>query len=99
MAALQAKLDNFVSGDWHSPISGKGKTILISGGSGFVAAEVLNSFLSRGYTVRTTVRSEATAEKVKASHTKYANQLEFAYVKDVATPGAFDEAVRGVDGV
>jgi len=72
---------------------------LITGGSGFVAANVLNAFLSRGYNVRTTVRSAETAEKVKKSHSRYLDQLSFAIVKDVQTPGGFDEAVKGVDGV
>jgi nucleoside-diphosphate-sugar epimerase len=75
------------------------QTILVSGASGFVAAHVLTSFLQRGYNVRGTVRSEATAEKVKKTHSKYLKQLSFAIVKDVAAPGAFDEAVKDVDGV
>lgn len=64
-----------------------------------MAAHVLNSFLSRGYTVRTTVRSQATAEKVKETHKQYLDQLSFAIVPDVAAPGGHDEAVKGVDGV
>ena len=79
--------------------TGAGKTVLVTGGSGYVAAHVLNSFLSRGYNVRTTVRTQATAEKVKKSHKQYLDRLSFAIVGDVATPGAHDEAVRGVDGV
>jgi nucleoside-diphosphate-sugar epimerase len=75
------------------------QTILITGASGFLATHVLNSFLSRGYNVRGTVRSDASADKVKRSHAKYHSQLSFAIVKDVAAPGAFDEAVKGVDGV
>lgn len=79
--------------------SGVGKTVLITGGSGFVAAEVLNGFLSRGYNVRTTVRNDASADKIKKSHSEYLSQLSFAIVKDIQTPGAHDEAVKGVDGV
>ncbi|KAH6722461.1 hypothetical protein BKA61DRAFT_729808 [Leptodontidium sp. MPI-SDFR-AT-0119] len=79
--------------------TGNGKTILITGGSGYVAAHVLNSFLSRGYNVRTTVRSQAAAERVKKSHTQYLDQLSFAIVEEIAAPGAHDEAVKGVDGV
>ncbi|KAL1644939.1 hypothetical protein SLS58_004010 [Diplodia intermedia] len=80
---------------------GSNQTILVTGGSGFVAAHVLNSFLEGGYKVRTTVRSEATADKVRKTHKKYteSGQLTFAIVKDVAESGAFDEAVKGVDGV
>lgn len=64
-----------------------------------MAAHVLNSFLSRGYNVRTTVRSQQTAEKVKKSHEKDLDRLSFAIVPDVATPGGHDEAVKGADGV
>ncbi|KAH8592762.1 putative cinnamoyl-CoA reductase [Bisporella sp. PMI_857] len=77
----------------------KAKTVLVTGGTGYVAAHVLNSFLSRGYNVRTTVRNEASAEKVRKSHRKYLDQLSFAIVKDVALPGGHDEAVKDVDGV
>lgn len=75
------------------------QTILITGGSGFVAAHVLNSFLRRGYAVRTTVRSEQSAEKVKQSHSQYLSKLSFAIVKDITADGAFDDAVKDVDGV
>ncbi|KAL1311401.1 hypothetical protein AAFC00_001567 [Neodothiora populina] len=73
--------------------------ILITGASGFVAAHVLNSFLKNGYHVRGTVRSEATAEAVRKSHARYADQLSFAIVPDISAPHAFDKAVVGVDGV
>ncbi|KAE8442273.1 hypothetical protein EG329_003533 [Mollisiaceae sp. DMI_Dod_QoI] len=79
--------------------SGKGKTILITGGSGFIAAHVINAFLSRGYNVRTTVRSQATAERVKLEHADNLDRLSFAIVPDLQTPGGHDEAVKGVDGV
>lgn len=80
-------------------ISGKRSLILVTGGTGFVAAHVLQSFLSRGYKVRTTVRSEAKAAAVKASHARYAANLETSVVEDITCPGAFDAAVSGVDGV
>jgi nucleoside-diphosphate-sugar epimerase len=80
-------------------MSGAGKTILITGGSGYVAAEVINAFLTRGYNVRTTIRNESGAEKIKKAHEKYASQLSFAIVKDIQIPGGHDEAVKGVDGV
>lgn len=82
-------------------VTGNKQTILVTGGSGFLAAHVLNVFLEKGYNVRTTVRSEATADKVRKTHKKYteSGQLSFAIVKDVAAPGGHDEAVKGVDGV
>ena len=76
-----------------------GQTILVTGASGFVAAHVLTEFLEHGYKVRGTVRSESSADKVRKTHAKYGDKLSFAIVEDVAAPGAFDEAVKGVDGV
>jgi uncharacterized protein YbjT (DUF2867 family) len=99
LQAAKAQVNNIVYGDHHLGTSGIGKSVLITGGSGFVAAHVLNAFLARGYNVRTTVRNEESAEKVRQSHSQYLNQLSFAIVKDVAEPGGHDEAVKGVDGV
>ena len=77
--------------------------ILLTGASGFVAAHVLNSLLQHGYNVRGTVRSEATGGKVHKTHSHLLNgddnRLTFSIVQDVAATGAFDEAVKGVDGV
>lgn len=84
---------------WYNPNSGKGKTILVSGGNGFVAAQILDAFLSRGYNVRTTVRSLDKGEALKKNFSKYGNQLSYAIVKDIVEEGAFDQAVKGVDGV
>lgn len=64
-----------------------------------MATHIISSFLSAGYNVRGTVRSEKSAEGVKKSHPKYTSQLSFAIVPDIAAPHAFDEAVKGVDGV
>ncbi|CAD6450079.1 7e1c9afb-6ef9-4444-a9f3-5e96e23de605 [Sclerotinia trifoliorum] len=84
---------------WYNPTSGKGKTILVTGGNGFVAAQILDAFLSRGYNVRTTVRSPDKGEALRKSFSKYDNQLSYAVVRDIVEEGAFDEAVKGVDGV
>lgn len=75
------------------------QTILITGASGFVAAHVLTAFLEAGYKARGTVRSEETAANVKKTHAKYSHSLSFAIVPDIRTKGAFDEAVKDVDGV
>ncbi|KAJ5345954.1 NAD dependent epimerase/dehydratase [Penicillium brevicompactum] len=77
----------------------KDQTILITGASGFVASHVLAQFLQAGYHVRGTVRSAATAEKVRQGFAQYESQLDFAIVEDVGKPGAFDAAVEGVTGV
>lgn len=96
MQSLKAKVKDIVN---ENGSTGRGKTVLLTGGSGFVAAHILNSFLSRGYNVCATVRSQKSADKVKNDHSEYADQLSFAIVEDITKPGAFDEAVKGVDGV
>lgn len=75
------------------------QTVLVTGASGYIAAHVVEAFLKRGYNVRGTVRSEKTAEEVRKTHSKYAEQLSIAIVPDMAAASAFDEVVKGVDGV
>ena len=75
------------------------QTVLVTGASGFVASHVIRYFLENGFNVRGTVRNEKSAAKVREAHSKYADALSFAFVKDISEIGAFDEAVKGVDGV
>ena len=79
--------------------SGNGQTVLITGASGYIATHIINEFLEHGYHVRGTVRSEQKADDVRKSVTKHGDKLSFAIVKDIGASGAFDEAVKGVDGV
>jgi nucleoside-diphosphate-sugar epimerase len=68
--------------------------VLLSGGSGFIAAHVLDELLNRGHSVVTTVRSQDKANKIKEAHLKYGkDKLDFAIVEDIAQEGAFDKAV------
>ncbi len=62
-------------------------------------AHIVDALLQSGYNGRGTVRSEPTAAKVKQTHSKYQAQLSFAIVTDIGVADAFDEAVKGVDGV
>jgi hypothetical protein len=63
----------------------------------FVGTSTALAFFEAGYKVRGTVRSAAKAEEWIALFTKYKPQFESAIVPDIAAPGAFDEAVKGVD--
>jgi len=68
--------------------------VLLTGGSGFIAAHVLDILLERGHSVVTTVRSQEKANKIKDAHAKYGqDKLDFAIVEDIAQEGAFDKAV------
>lgn len=82
-----------------SSLSPKDETLLVTGVSGFVASWITHTFLEAGYRVRGTVRSEKSIDGIKKAHAKYADQLSFIVVPDMATPGALDEAVKGVTGV
>ncbi|KAK4493757.1 hypothetical protein PRZ48_014942 [Zasmidium cellare] len=68
--------------------------VLLTGGSGFIAAHVLDYLLEHGHSVVTTVRSQEKADKIKEAHPKYGkDKLDFALVEDIAQEGAFDKAV------
>jgi hypothetical protein len=68
--------------------------VLLTGGSGFIAAHVLDILLEHGHSVVTTVRSQEKANKIKEAHPEASEkQLSFAIVEDIAQEGAFDKAV------
>lgn len=68
--------------------------VLLTGGSGFIAAHCLDVLLKRGHSVVTTVRTHGKADNIKAAYPEYGkDKLDFAIVPDIADPKAFDEAV------
>lgn len=69
--------------------------VLLTGGSGFIAAHTLDILLDHGHSVVTTVRTQDKADKIKASYKSYVDkgQLGFAIVPDIAQPDAFEKAV------
>ncbi|KAK5169815.1 Glycine-rich RNA-binding protein 2, mitochondrial [Saxophila tyrrhenica] len=68
--------------------------VLLTGGSGFIAAHVLDILLQRGHSVVTTVRTQEKANKIREAHPKASEKdLSFAIVEDIAQEGAFDKAV------
>ncbi|KAJ6112041.1 NAD(P)-binding protein [Penicillium sp. IBT 18751x] len=61
--------------------------VLLTGGSGFIAAHVLEVLLARGHSVVTTVRSRSKADAVKRAHPDIKDdRLSFAIVEDIAVP-------------
>jgi nucleoside-diphosphate-sugar epimerase len=69
--------------------------VLLTGGSGFIAAHTLDILLEHGHSVVTTVRTQEKADKIKESYKDYVEkgQLGFAIVPDIAQEGAFEKAV------
>ncbi|KAF3766421.1 NAD(P)-binding protein [Cryphonectria parasitica EP155] len=69
--------------------------VLLTGGSGFIAAHVLETLLQRGHSVVTTVRSQDKAKKIHDAHPSIGkDKLETLIVPDIAKEGAFDEVVK-----
>jgi nucleoside-diphosphate-sugar epimerase len=61
--------------------------VLLTGGSGFIAAHVLEALLARGHSVVTTVRSQTKADAIQQNHPEVnKDRLSFAIVEDMAQP-------------
>jgi dihydroflavonol-4-reductase len=72
-------------------------TVLVTGGTGYVARECIAHLLENGYKVRTTVRDEgkqAALRKVLDSDGEFGGRLEFA-VADLLSDNGWDAAVTG----
>lgn len=68
--------------------------VLLTGGSGFIAAHCLDSLLAANHSVVVTVRSEEKFKKIQASHPGVgADKLSYAIVEDISKEGAFASAV------
>ncbi|KEF60510.1 dihydroflavonol-4-reductase [Exophiala aquamarina CBS 119918] len=69
--------------------------ILLTGGTGFVAAHILNELLANRHNVVTTVRSRAKGETVLGLHSGTSRtELSYEIVEDIAATGAFDDIFK-----
>jgi nucleoside-diphosphate-sugar epimerase len=75
------------------------KLILITGGTGYIGNHTVSQFLSNGYRVRATVRNQDTCDSLLSIHWRHRDSLETQIVADITRPGAFDTAVKDVDGI
>jgi nucleoside-diphosphate-sugar epimerase len=77
-----------------------GKTLLVTGISGYIASSLGELILSKGYNLRGTSRSLASTEPlVNGAYAPFASRIEILEVPDITVPGAFDKAVKGVHGI
>ncbi|EAW09036.1 aldehyde reductase II [Aspergillus clavatus NRRL 1] len=78
-----------------------GGLVLVTGVNGFLAAHLAINLVERGYKVRGTVRSQEKADWITEAVTKRYPEASFEalVVPNISAPGAFEEAVRGVDGI
>jgi nucleoside-diphosphate-sugar epimerase len=77
------------------------KTVLVTGGTGFIAGWVIVELLRQGYRVRTTVRTptrESTVRTGVASQTDHGDRLELV-IADLTSDVGWDKAVAGCDAV
>jgi nucleoside-diphosphate-sugar epimerase len=77
------------------------ETVLVTGGTGYVAGWCIVDLLERGYSVRATVRSLKKEQQVRdavGTVTDPGDRLSFA-VADLTSDEGWDEAVAGVDYV
>lgn len=69
--------------------------VLLTGGSGFIAAHAVDILLQRNHDVVFTVRSDEKGQKILSNHPGTpSSKLSYVIVKDIAQEGAFDEAVK-----
>ncbi|RMZ80157.1 hypothetical protein DV737_g3056, partial [Chaetothyriales sp. CBS 132003] len=68
--------------------------VLVTGGSGFIAAHVVDILLKHGHDVVFTVRSDEKGEKILSNHAgQPRSKLSYVIVENIAQEGAFDKAV------
>jgi nucleoside-diphosphate-sugar epimerase len=78
----------------HSVADNKNMKVLLTGGSGFIAAHCVDTLLRHGHSVVFTVRSDEKGDAILKNHPKASkDQLSYCIVKDIAKENAFDDAV------
>ncbi|KAK5028697.1 Glycine-rich RNA-binding protein 2, mitochondrial [Exophiala sideris] len=69
--------------------------VLLTGGSGFIAAHCVDILLKHDHDVVFTVRSDEKGQKILKNHPGTpSSKLSYVIVKDIAQENAFDEAVK-----
>lgn len=78
-----------------------GNTVLVTGGTGFIAGWCIADLLAQGYDVRTTVRSASKEASVRAAmaNARVANHRLRFFIADLTSDSGWDKAVAGCDYV
>lgn len=75
------------------------KTILVTGGTGYIAGEVIDQLLERGHTIRTTVRSKAKSEDRLRSRWPEAGERLALFEAELLDDAGWAEAISGCEAV
>ncbi|KAI0759550.1 D-lactaldehyde dehydrogenase [Trametes elegans] len=85
------------------PVISPPATVLVTGANGYIGLWVVHELLRRGYTVHGVVRSPSKSQSLTESLVRQypdaANRYKGVVVPDITVPGAFDEALKGVDAI
>ena len=68
--------------------------VVLTGANGFLGSHILSELLSKGFFVRSVVRSQEKANQIVRDFPSYETQMEFGIVPDMTVPGAFNEVVK-----
>lgn len=85
----------------HSSNHGHNKTVLVTGGAGYIGGWTILELLQQGYTVRATLRNLDRAETVRAALSKYTDATDHLsfYAADLLRDDGWAEAMGGCDYV
>ncbi|EEB90816.1 hypothetical protein MPER_10931, partial [Moniliophthora perniciosa FA553] len=75
---------------------------LVTGGSGYIGAWVVDTLLQRGHFVVAVVRNESKGKHLQETFKSYGDKFQLAYIPELekaSAEGAFDEVVQGVHGI
>lgn len=81
-------------------LDGVGKTVLVTGATGYLGTEVALCFLKHNWKVHLVARSQAKADEWMSTHSAATTKnTKFFIVENIVSPGAFDHAIKGVNAV
>jgi len=72
--------------------------VFLTGANGFVASHILAQLIEKDYEVVASVRSPAKSDEILSLNPSYKSaNLSFAYIADIAKPGAFDDVFKSAE--
>ena len=77
----------------------KGDLVLVTGANGYIASHIIDLLLEEGYHVRGTVRANKPWLEKLFSDRHGPGKFHTIIVQGMEIEGAFDEAIKGVQGV